>query len=130
MNSKIRSFISCLCTLISLTGLGSAAQGAIGGLTLSTKSLAGRDMDLHFSQDAVTSAVKSAVVCTSQAIDVSQAKLWMPDMGHGSSPTALVRQDAFCTRVDRLNFLMPGDWELRVTLVDGDSGVFTFNVAE
>lgn len=113
-----------------LTGLGSGAQGAIGGLTLSTKSLAGRDMDLNFSQDVVTSAVKTAVVCTGQGIDISQAKLWMPDMGHGSSPTALVRQDDFCTRVDRLNFLMPGDWELRVTLVDGDSGVFTFNVAE
>ena len=116
-------------TAIGLATLGTQAFGASNGLTLAVRSAAGRDLTLNFSQDVVTSAVKSAVVCSEPAADLSQAKLWMPDMGHGSSPTTLIRQDELCTRVDRLNFLMPGVWELRVTLVDGDSGVFTFDVA-
>jgi hypothetical protein len=130
MDRKISSFVGCFFTVMGLTGLAIGAQGATGGLTFTANSAAGRSMTLNFSQDVVTSSVKSAVVCSEPAAELSLAKLWMPDMGHGSSPTTLVRQDDRCTRVDRLNFLMSGVWELRVTHNDGDTGVFTFDVVE
>jgi hypothetical protein len=52
------------------------------------------------------------------------AELWMPAMGHGSSPVTIERAldgqgrpvpGAF--RVSRMYFLMEGGWEVRVTLV-------------
>ena len=98
-------------------------------LTQTAVSVAGRQLTLSFSQDTVTSAVKTATFCGTPQGQVTLAKLWMPDMGHGSSPTSLTVQNANCTRIDRMNFLMPGTWELRISFADGDSGVFTIDVA-
>jgi hypothetical protein len=41
------------------------------------------------------------------------AQLWMPSMGHGSSPTTVTRTGPHSWRVDRVFFLMPGPWEIR-----------------
>lgn len=130
MSFKLQTFAQAIFTVIGVTSLGAGAQASTAGLTLSTKTVAGRDMTLSFSQEEVTSAVTTAVVCSQPPAAISQAKLWMPDMGHGSSPTTLIPQDNQCTRVERLDFLMSGLWELRVTLMDGDSGVFSFDVAD
>lgn len=52
-----------------------------------------------------------------------EVELWMPDMGHGSAPTAVqrvvddrgqVRAGVF--RVSNVYFLMPGLWDVRVSL--------------
>jgi hypothetical protein len=104
-------------------------QSEMTGLTQSAVSVAGRELTLSFSQDTVTAAVKNATLCGSPQGQVTLAKLWMPDMGHGSSPTNLIPQNGNCTRIERLNFLMSGTWELRISFADGDSGVFTFDVA-
>lgn len=99
------------------------------GVRLSTFSRAGRELILSFPEETVTKAAKTAVVCITPAASLSLAKLWMPDMGHGSSATTLAPQDLSCTAVERLHFLMPGVWELRLNLVDGDTATFSFDVA-
>ena len=128
MYVKSRLLVGFLSILMGLTGFTHGVNGSTHGVTLTASSAAGRELTLSFFQDVVTTSVKSAVVCSEPAAPIALAKLWMPDMGHGSSPTSLVRQEGPCTQVDRLNFLMPGVWELRITLDDGDVGVFTFNV--
>jgi hypothetical protein len=113
-----------------VVGFAHTSLSATRGLLLSAESGAGRQMTLSFAEDEVTAAVQTAVLCAEPAAAITTAKLWMPDMGHGSSPTALVRQDDACTRVERLNFLMPGLWELRVGFADGDAGTFSFSVSQ
>lgn len=46
-------------------------------------------------------------------------KLWMPDMGHGSSPVTITRTEAGVYQVSRVFFIMPGDWEVRVQIKRG-----------
>ncbi len=48
-------------------------------------------------------------------------KLWMPDMGHGSSPVKMVRPlnasgvpETGLYRAEEVHFVMPGAWEIRV----------------
>lgn len=45
--------------------------------------------------------------------------LWMPSMGHGSSPTSIARIDVGTYRATNVFFIMPGDWELRFLIMDG-----------
>lgn len=90
---------------------------------------AGRHMKLRFEADPVTTDTKLGFLCVDPDTPVSLAKLWMPDMGHGSSPTRLVPAGNACTRIERVNFLMDGVWEIRVRLNDNDAGTFSFDVA-
>ena len=39
--------------------------------------------------------------------------LWMPSMGHGSSPTTVTRIDVGTYRASNVFFIMPGEWEFR-----------------
>ncbi len=52
-------------------------------------------------------------------------KLWMPDMGHGSSPVKVVRPlnasgtpETGLYRAEEVHFVMPGAWEIRVIFKD------------
>ncbi len=63
--------------------------------------------------------------------------LWMPRMGHGSAPTQLQRvldsQGQVLTgtyQVSNMYFVMPGDWDVRVTLKyqDGTEETQTWSV--
>ena len=38
--------------------------------------------------------------------------LWMPSMGHGSSPTTVTRTELGTYRANRVYFVMPGAWDL------------------
>lgn len=42
-----------------------------------------------------------------------QLILWMPSMGHGSSPTTVTRLDVGTFRAANVFFVMPGEWDLR-----------------
>lgn len=61
-------------------------------------------------------------------IDATVAvQLWMPSMGHGSSPVQIERIangkgtfDTAVFRVSKMNFIMEGEWEVRVTLAYPD----------
>jgi hypothetical protein len=46
--------------------------------------------------------------------------LWMPSMGHGSSPVSVAKIDVGTYRASQVFFTMPGDWEIRIQrLVNG-----------
>lgn len=49
--------------------------------------------------------------------------LWMPSMGHGSSPVTIEKIQEGVYRVRRVFFIMPGDWEVRVFLKNGTTTV-------
>jgi len=49
-----------------------------------------------------------------------EVELWMPSMGHGSSPVTVTRMDTGTYRASQVFFTMPGDWEIRIQrLVNG-----------
>ena len=47
--------------------------------------------------------------------------LWMPAMGHGSSPVTIDRIDVGTYRASKVFFTMKGDWEIRFQLKDGNA---------
>lgn len=90
----------------------------------------GKHLKLRFEAEPITTHADKAYLCIDPATAITRAKLWMPDMGHGSGPTRLSSNVEGCTVVDRIGFLMAGAWELQVTLSDGDAGTFAVAVAE
>ncbi len=59
-----------------------------------------------------------APVAPVQAVAI---KLWMPAMGHGSSPVTLSQINATSYRVSDVYFVMPGRWEIHVQLKNGST---------
>lgn len=47
--------------------------------------------------------------------------LWMPSMGHGSTPARVQRLDTGTYRATNVHFVMPGDWEFRFQVKDGNN---------
>lgn len=45
--------------------------------------------------------------------------LWMPSMGHGSSPVKIERLDIGKFRASEIFFIMPGPWDIRYQLKNG-----------
>ena len=52
----------------------------------------------------------------SSVYDDMSALLWMPSMGHGSAPVQITRLSATQFKISNVYFIMPGDWEVRLTL--------------
>lgn len=52
--------------------------------------------------------------------------LWMPSMGHGSSPVKIQKTADGIYLVSKVYFIMPGDWEIRLQIKDKE----TLNVVE
>jgi hypothetical protein len=57
-------------------------------------------------------------------------KLWMPDMGHGSSPVKVVRPVGVngnpvvgAYRAEDVHFVMPGAWEIRLMFKDSNGSI-------
>ncbi len=48
-------------------------------------------------------------------------QLWMPSMGHGSSPVTLVKTEAGRYKTENIYFVMPGEWEIRFQLKEEQS---------
>ena len=57
-----------------------------------------------------------------------QAYLWMPGMGHGSSPIRIDYLDEGVVMLSTIHFIMPGEWELRLQLQGSDEKSFTFHL--
>lgn len=51
---------------------------------------------------------------------IPQVILWMPSMGHGSTPTATTRIDIGTYRASNVFFVMPGEWEIRFQVKTGN----------
>lgn len=49
--------------------------------------------------------------------------LWMPSMGHGSSPVKIERVDVGRYRASEIFFIMPGPWDIRYQLKSGTNVV-------
>jgi len=54
--------------------------------------------------------------------------LWMPSMGHGSTPTLTARVDEGTYRATNVFFIMPGDWEIRFQVKNGTEVIDEANV--
>lgn len=52
---------------------------------------------------------------------VPEVILWMPSMGHGSSPTQTQRLDVGTYRASNVFFIMPGEWEIKFQVKAGNS---------
>ena len=52
-------------------------------------------------------------------VSTPQVILWMPSMGHGSTPTQTTRIDQGTYRTSNVFFIMPGDWEIRFHVKNG-----------
>lgn len=87
------------------------------------KSESGRVMSLEVN-GILDQTTQTAIVCAAEPVSFKQVKLWMPAHNHGSSPTSLTAISDRCARVNELNFVMPGSWELRVLTTEGDKAVF------
>lgn len=46
-------------------------------------------------------------------------ELWMPSMGHGSSPVTVEKISEGLYRAKNVFFIMPGEWEIRIQVRDG-----------
>jgi len=60
----------------------------------------------------------------SQFVDLKnqlEIVLWMPSMGHGSSPVTIEKIAPGQYRVSRVFFIMPGDWEIQFKLKNGNT---------
>ena len=88
---------------------------------------AGTKIQLRFEASPVKTTTNLAFMCTDPAAAVSLVKLWMPDMDHGSAPTRLVSSDN-CTRIERINFIMPGVWDLQIKLDNADPATLSLSV--
>jgi len=52
-----------------------------------------------------------------------RAVLWMPSMGHGSRPTTIARLSETQFQISNVAFIMPGEWEIRIQLVENNQVV-------
>ncbi len=47
--------------------------------------------------------------------------LWMGSMGHGSTPTTVQRIDVGSFRTSNVFFIMPGEWQIKFQLKEGET---------
>jgi len=84
---------------------------------------------LRFPEAKVTTKSKLAYLCGESLGEITSLKLWMPHHGHGSSPVLIVKDTETCSRLEKLNFSMPGDWEVRLKLAEDHTATFELSVS-
>jgi hypothetical protein len=108
----------------------STSAFAFEKLEIETQSEKGHTVVLSFDQNPVKTGRTVGTLCSSEEQALTKAVLWMPDMGHGSSPTRIKAIDVRCALVERMNFMMSGFWEVRAEFADGDKAVFGLTVED
>jgi hypothetical protein len=63
--------------------------------------------------------VDGSAILLDQA-SVPQIVLWMPSMNHGSSPVSTGQEDTGTYRATNVFFIMPGEWEIKFQIKDGN----------
>jgi hypothetical protein len=121
----IRTFVSSAVAVVI-----SVQAFAVEKLVIEADSEKGRAVQLSFDQNPVKTGRTIGTICSSEDNALTKAVLWMPDMGHGSSPTRIKQIDARCALVERMNFMMSGFWEVRAEFGDGDKAVFGLTVED
>jgi hypothetical protein len=89
---------------------------------------AGRAFTMDVGTDRVTGETRDVTICGDRIESIKRVKLWMPEHGHGSTPTQVGPVTEGCRIISKVNFTMPGEWAVRVELVDGDTGAFLVDV--
>jgi hypothetical protein len=106
--------------------LAGAAQAS--SYTMTTQ--AGLVFTMDVGTERVTGETKEVTICGDRIESVKRVKLWMPEHGHGSTPTQVGPVNDGCRLVSKVNFTMPGEWDVRVELLDGDAGAFMVDVEQ
>lgn len=96
--------------------------------TFETRTRGGLAFTLETSEETVSTNTSEFELCGDLVADVTKVKLWMPEHHHGSTPVQLGEVSDGCRRLTRVNFTMPGDWDVRIELNGGDSGAFNVPV--
>ena len=90
---------------------------------LTAQSTRGRNLRFETTDQQFTTHTKTGVVCADSATTYTKFKLWMSEHGHGTTPTTITAIDDRCARIEKMNFVMSGTWDLQVTMSDGDTAV-------
>ena len=98
--------------------------GHVSAATFEAKTRGGFDFTLETTDERVTGKTSEFDLCGENIGAVQKVKLWMPGHNHGSTPVQLGEVSDGCRRLTRVNFSMPGEWEVRLELEGGDSGAF------
>jgi hypothetical protein len=123
----MRQSVKAISLAITLLNVGVFTTWAMAAeFSMSTRS--GKTFTLETTGDQVTQKTNEFVICGQGVEALTKVKLWMPEHGHGSSAVQLGPVSEGCRLVTRVNFTMPGLWEVRVELSDGDAGVFSLDV--
>jgi hypothetical protein len=112
-----------------ITGSWMLAGAALASSYMMTTE-AGRVFTMDVGTERVTGATKEVTICGDRIESIKRVKLWMPEHGHGSTPTQIGPVNEGCRVISKVNFTMPGEWDVRVELVDGDSGAFMVDVEQ
>ncbi len=86
----------------------------------------GGAMTVDFGDVEPSISTSSALFCANPAVEVTDAILWMPGMGHGSAPTTVTPSPdaAGCYVIDDIDFLMPGHWQIKIQIPAHDEEIF------
>jgi predicted dinucleotide-binding enzyme len=113
--------------MIALSTFGLISSSVMAAeFSMSTRS--GKAFSLETADEQVTQGTKEFVICGDGVEALKKVKLWMPEHNHGSSAVQIGPVSEGCRLITRVNFTMPGLWEVRVELSDGDSGAFALDV--
>lgn len=59
-------------------------------------------------------------------VESPSIELWMPDMGHGSSPVSVEKIDSGTYLVSDVYFSMHGDWQIKISSLNGENKIEEF----
>ena len=130
---RVASFLSLTYVLAGTAyGANCQVETAVGAshVVCRAASNAGKPLSLTFPDAAVTTVADTATLCGGQAATVTDVKLWMPEMGHGSGPVSLAMGSDGCSTISDIDFLMAGTWQVKVRFSDSDQGVIDVVVAD
>lgn len=89
----------------------------------------GATVAITFPSPGISTATTTASVCADSDRAIEEVAPWMPDMGHGTSPTRVTRLSPTCHAVEELDLFMPGSWEFRVRFNSGEMAAVPVNIA-
>lgn len=88
-------------------------------------------MNLHWNTTPTSTDYSDFTITfinSTEPFDEIQVLLWMPSMGHGSSPVKVTAITAQQFHISEVFFIMPGDWEIRFTLKKSGDTVDQLNL--
>jgi len=101
---------------------------------LKTENIKERSGTLEFKKVPKSKVMASATLCADDEKEIKHIELWMPTMGHGSSPVKETHDPHApkkpCKKLEKMSFSMTGLWYVRVRYNDGSIYVFEYDVKE